>query len=59
MSEKGMYGKCRRTIHSHLNDVSLVQYFPSDTPGTLHKKNQERFAETMIIDCLKNIYRRI
>ena len=48
-----MHGKCGHTIHSHLNDESLVQYFPSDSPRTLHKKNQEKFVETVIINHLK------
>ena len=53
MVEKGMHSECRHTVHSHLNDTSIVTYLPTDSPQTLHKKNRERFAETVIIGRLK------
>ena len=48
-----MHRECGHTVHSHLNDTSLVTFLPTDSPQTLHQKNRERFAETLIIDRLK------
>ena len=41
------------TVHSHLSDESLVKDSPLDSPRTIHRKNQERFAEVLITESLK------
>ena len=53
MAEEGMHRECGHTVHSHLDDTHLVTFLPTDSLWTLHKKNSERFAETVIIDRLK------
>ena len=30
----GMHSECGHTVHSHLNDESLVTYLPTDSPKT-------------------------
>ena len=48
-----MHSECGHSVHSHLNNESLVTYLPTDSPKTFHKKNREKFTEAVITNRLK------